>query len=109
LAASASSLAFCASVNACRSASFARATAVSARLSLIPTESDGPGSLSATAIVIRRKPSEVSCTVDSVAATGDLSAFDNSHTPLRGRSLTPDAAWLATHLAGRILDMHSPV
>jgi hypothetical protein len=77
---------------------------------LIPTESGAPGSLSATAIVIRRSPSEVSCAAASVAATGDLNAFDNSHAPLRGRSLTPDAVWLATHLAGRILDMQpSPV
>jgi hypothetical protein len=61
--------------------------------------------LSATAIVTRRKPSEVSCAADSVAATGDLSAFDNSHAPLRGRSLSPDAAWLTTQLTGRILGM----
>jgi hypothetical protein len=47
----------------------------------------------------------VSCTADSVAATGDLSAFDNSHAPLRGRSLSPDAAWLTTQLTGRILGM----
>jgi hypothetical protein len=102
-------LASCASANACCSASFARATAVSARLSLIPTESGPPGSLSVTAIVIRRKPSVASCAVDSVAATGDLSAFDNSHAPLLDRSLSPDTAWLATHLTGRILDMETPL
>ena len=98
---------------------FARTTAVSARLSLIPTESGPPGSLSVTATVTRRKPSAVSCAVDSVAAvscavdsvaaTGALSAFDNSHAPLRGRSLSPDAAWSATHLRGRNLDMRSSV
>jgi hypothetical protein len=45
-----------------------------------------------------------------VAATGDLSAFDNSHAPLRGRSLSPDAAWPATHRAGRTVGIvSSPV
>ena len=75
---------------------FRPGAAVSARLSLTTTESGAPGSLAATAIVIRRKPSEVSCAADWVAATGDLSAFDNSHAPLRGRSLSADAAWPAT-------------
>jgi hypothetical protein len=66
--------------------------------------------LSATAIVIRRKPSVVSCAADSVAETGDLSAFDTSHALLRGSSLSPDAAFLATHLTGRIPAMlPSPV
>src|SRR6185312_3264310 len=60
----------------------------------------GPGNTSATAADMRRAASVAESLIEPAEA-GDPMALDNTHAPLRGRSLSPLDAWAKTQCMGR--------